>query len=115
VDIGFVIAAFTATAAGSAAGNLVDPLIWILAGAVGVTERMRPWKYLVASIFAAVKTGLIAVNTSLWREDPILLSAPWFDLVGKFLGAFVAFLAIAFLVAAIAQQIEKRRRETPGE
>lgn len=109
MDWGYVIAAFGATAAGTAAGTITDPITWILAGAVGVTERMRPWRFVVALVFAAVRTGMAATMTTLWLEDPIVPSAPWLDLVGKFTGFALTFLAILFLVAAIAAFMRRRQ------
>jgi len=108
MDWGYVVAAFGATAAGTATGTAVDPITWILAGAVGVTERMRRWRFLVAFIFAAVRTGIAATLTTMWLEDPIIPTAPWLDLVGKFTGFAIAFIAIMFVAAAIASLIRRR-------
>jgi hypothetical protein len=109
MDWGYVVAAFGATAAGTATGTAIDPITWILAGAVGATERVRPWRFLVALIFAAVRTGIAATMTTMWLEDPIIPVAPWFDLVGKFTGFAVTFLAIMFLAAAVAAFIRRRQ------
>jgi hypothetical protein len=110
MDIGWVSAAFAATLAGAAAGSAVDPIMWILAGAAGVTERLRAWRYAIAATFAVVKTGIIAFNSTLWREDPIIQGASWLDLVADFIGIFLAFAATILLVAVVTNFLRRNQR-----
>lgn len=109
MDAGYVFAAFGATVLGTAAGAIIDPLTWVIACAVGATERVKNWRVQILVIFATVRTAIIAATTTLWVEDPIVTGAPWLDLVGKFCGYSLAFGAAMILASVVAARFRDHR------
>lgn len=92
-----------ASLAGRIVGSALDPVNWIIAGAVGATERTRKWRWLAGIVFAIVRTAFVA-----WRSP----ERPPIDLALYFIAYLLLFWLIAGIVAWIAALVQRRNVAT---
>jgi hypothetical protein len=92
-----------AALAGRLVGSAVDPVNWMIAGAVGATARLRPWILFIGAIFAVARTAFVVSQSG--PREPIDLAIWWLAL----------FWLVALLVAFIARRFQRQVEEHADE